>query len=187
MSLARLLFILLMVVSSWAGYYLFDKQNQEVKQVIPSAEVPVFSGTHLTNTSYTEGGVRNYRIYSRSLDHYSSTGETHFVSPLLTIFREGDVTEWQISSDNAVLDNEHALLMTGNVVIHNLIQGASFESMTTDSLNIQLIEKDFMTDDAVRLFGPQFQTTGQAMRGNFERYEAKLLNKVQGRYEALRN
>ena len=62
---------------------------------------------------------------------------------------------------------------------------AAFDTMTTDSMTIELTTKDFMTDDVVNLVGPTFETTGVGMKGNFTNQQTTLLENVQGIYEAF--
>ena len=52
-------------------------------------------------------------------------------------------------------------------------------------LGIQLDNRDFWADNQVTLVGPQFETVGQAMKGNFAENNAILYKHVQGRYETL--
>jgi lipopolysaccharide export system protein LptC len=187
MSLSRLLFVLLLLVGSWSGYYLYDKNSQPEKQIAPDKELPIFTGGNLTNTSFNENGVRNYRVYSTHLEYFAQSGETHFYQPIFTVFREGETEEWRITSNQATLSNKNELLMEGDVVVHNLLPDATFTTMKTESLQLELITKDFMTEEDVFLVGPMFETMGHAMKGNFDSHNAELYNSVQGRYEAPKN
>lgn len=187
MSLSRLLFVLMLSVASWSGYYLYDKNSQPDKQVAPDKELPIFTGGNLTNTSFNESGIRNYRVYSTHLEYFAQSGDTEFTLPIFTVFREGDTEEWRITSNQATLNKNNELLMEGNVVVHNLLPNATFTTMKTESLQLELITKDFMTEEDVFLVGPMFETMGHAMRGNFDSHNAELYNSVQGRYEAAKN
>jgi lipopolysaccharide export system protein LptC len=185
MSLPRVGYLVLLFVISWSAYYLFDKQQSYDIQVEPNTELPMFSGKGLTNTSYTDNGLRSYVITSASLDHYAKSGDTHFQSPVLKVYREGSILEWELSADTGVLNKDHILVLSANVNVKNLLPESGFSIMSTDSISIQLENRDFWTDGQVVLVGPQFETVGGAMVGNFADHHATLQEHVQGRYETL--
>ncbi|USD64995.1 LPS export ABC transporter periplasmic protein LptC [Vibrio sp. SCSIO 43136] len=183
MNMPRPIYLILLFASCWSLYYLYGYDNTQTMQVKPDTELPMFSGRNLVNTSYNQAGLRNFEIRSKYLDHYAKNGDTIFESLRLDVFREGQQVEWTISADRGVLDKEYKLHLTGKVTIKNLLPEAAFDTMNTESLVIQLENKDFYANQPVKLFGPQFTTTGNAMRGNFDRNDATLFEQVQGRYE----
>lgn len=67
----------------------------------------------------------------------------------------------------------------------NVVEGASFDRLTTEEMKIDLNSKDFSSDTKVTMVGPQFINIGNAMKGNFESNLATLFNQVQGKYENL--
>ncbi len=187
MTLKRLLYALLLLLCAWTGYYLLEKQWQEDVQVEPDAEKPLFTGNAVVNTSFNESGLRSYQIDSEYLEHFSKSGDTDFVEPVLWVYRDGTETEWRISSNTARLDKNQVLQMTGNVRIFNLLPESAVKVIQTESLRLDLISKDFDTPDHVFITGASFQNEGTGMKGNMERSVATLLKNVKGRYEALQN
>lgn len=183
MTGSRIFQIVLIGVICFSGYYLLTNQEQVVIQVEPSAELPMFTGRLVTNTNYDLEGIRNYKITSEKLDHYADSGDTLFDNLVMYVYREGTVEEWQVVSDKAVLDKNHHLTLEGNVIATNLLPDASFETLTTDKMTIELDTKDFNSDVQVTLEGPQFVNIGQALEGNLDDNEAVLFNSVQGIYE----
>ena len=185
MTLKHLFTITLLMISSWSAYYLYDKYVQNEQQVTPNQQVPVFTGKMISNNNYDENGVRNYQINAKELARYAQSGETNFTTPHLFVFKDGEQKEWEIISDVGVLNKKHELYLTGNVTVRNLLPEAAFETMTTDSIKIELTTKDFTTEDVVSLVGTTFQTTGVGMKGNFANQQTTLLENVQGIYEAF--
>ncbi|WP_105900798.1 LPS export ABC transporter periplasmic protein LptC [Vibrio gangliei] len=185
MSISRLIYLLLIFIASWSAYYLYEQSGDDFEQAIPSLEAPMFTGEHLYNTSYDETGLRNYKMYSESLEHFAQDGHTVFHSPKLIIYREGEIEEWIITADDAVLSKDHILTLQNNVLGRNVLEGASFERLTTEKMQINLDSKDFETDTQVTMTGPQFTNIGNAMKGNFETNLATLFDQVQGTYEKL--
>ncbi|GAD88177.1 MULTISPECIES: LPS export ABC transporter periplasmic protein LptC [Vibrio] len=183
MTGSRIFQIVLIGIICVSGYYLLINQEQEVIQVEPSTELPMFTGRQVTNTTYDLDGIRSYKISSEKLDHYATSGDTLFDNLIMYVYRDGTVEEWQVVSDTAVLDKNHQLTLAGNVIATNLLPDASFETLTTDKMTIELDSKDFSSDVQVTLKGPQFLNIGQAMQGNLDKNEAVLFNHVKGIYE----
>ncbi|WP_117236099.1 LPS export ABC transporter periplasmic protein LptC [Vibrio maerlii] len=185
MSFSRILYTLLIIVICGAGYYLLEKSNTESVQIAPDQELPMFTGRGLENINYNEKGVRSYRVISTSLEHYASSGDTIFDQPELTIFKLGSEEEWKITAKRGVLTEEQVLTLYDDVLARNLLPESAFDTMSTDKLFINLNNRDFWADQEVLLVGPQFETEGNAMKGNFGTNDATLYNQVQGRYENL--
>ncbi|MGF1712560.1 LPS export ABC transporter periplasmic protein LptC [Vibrio kagoshimensis] len=185
MTLPRIIYLILVFVCSWSTYYLYDKSQGHTIQVAPNLELPIFSGKNLDNITYNQQGIRSYEIESSHLEYFSKSGDTIFENPILSVFRDGHTIEWQVTARRAVMSEEQELTLYDNVAIKNLLPEASFDTMTTNKLAIELKNRDFRSETAVHMIGPLFETEGQAMEGNFDSNTATLLNTVQGRYETL--
>ena len=185
MSLSRIGYLLLAFIISWSTYYLIERSDGYDIQVEPNTELPMFSGENLTNTSFNEQGIRSYVITSVRLDHFATSGDTIFDHPVLKVYKEGTTQEWEVTAEQGTLDKEHVLTLRTNVLAKNLLPESGFDTMSTEILSIQLDNRDFWADNQVTLVGPQFETVGQAMKGNFAENNATLYNNVQSRYETV--
>ena len=185
MSIHRIFYAILVLIAASSAYYLFGSKDTDVLQTNPNVELPALSGKNVDNTNYNDSGVRSYHITSSRLDHFAVSGETKFEYPILYIYKEGETKEWEVTADRGILDKNHVLTLYDNVLAKNLLPEASFDTMSTDTLSIQLDNRDFWADSTVLLIGPTFENKGQAMKGNFGQNIATLFNNVQGRYETL--
>ncbi len=185
MSLSRILYSLLAIISIGCAYYLYTNDDSRVLQVVPDLELPAFSGTNLHNISYSDTGVRSYSITSSHLEHFSKKGETVFEQPILRIFANGTTQEWEISAAKAILDKHEVLTLYDDVVARNLLPDSGFDTLSTQRMSIQLDNRDFWANTDVLMLGPQFETRGQAIKGNFADNLAELYNKVNSKYETL--
>ncbi len=185
MNLSRIGYILLILIAGYSIYYLIDSRSSDAIQVSPDLELPTLSGEKVDNASYTETGIRSYRITSDHIDYYAQRGNTKFLNPVLYIYRDGDLLEWKVTADRGELNKQNVLTLYNNVLANNLLPDASFDTMSTDKLNIQLDNRDFWADNSVLLLGPAFENKGNAVKGNFHDNIATLFNRVQGRYENL--
>ncbi len=185
MTLSRIIYTALMLIALYSAYYLYSARNSEVIQVNPSVELPALSGQNVDNSNYDDNGTRSYRITSTHLDYYVKSGDTLFKSPVLYVYKEGDTQEWQVTAEHGILNKDHVLTLYDNVLAKNLLPDASFDTMATDKLQIQLNSREFWADTPVSLIGTAFETTGQAMKGNLKQNIATLYNHVQGKYETV--
>ncbi|PWI33512.1 LPS export ABC transporter periplasmic protein LptC [Vibrio albus] len=185
MSFKRIIYLILMIVAGYSVYYLYNGQSEELVQVPSSSELPALSGHDIENITYNEDGIRSYRVVSKLLEHYAKSGDTVFEFPALSVYRDGQTEEWRITADHGVLDKNQILTLYGNVLAENLLPEASFDTMATEKLLIHLTNRNFWADSQVLLAGPDFETKGQKMKGNFSDNTATLYDRVQGRYETL--
>lgn len=146
MSLPRIIYTLLIMIAAYATFYLYGTNKVTTIQVTPDLELPALSGQNVDNTNYAESGIRSYRVTSRYLDHYAKSGDTIFEFPVLFIYREGELEEWQVTAERGVLDKDQVLTLYSNVVAKNLLPDASFDTMTAEKLFIQLDTRNFWAD-----------------------------------------
>ncbi len=185
MSLSRIGYVILALITACSAYYLYGKHETKAVQVAPNLELPMFSGKKLSNTSYDSKGTRSHQISSSHLDHYAKSGDTIFEDPTLVIYRDGSTIEWRVTARRAILDDNQVLTLYDKVLMRNLLPGAAFDTMATEKLVIDFANRDFKAEQQVLLVGAQFETKGEAMKGNLELNTATLYNQVQGRYETL--
>jgi lipopolysaccharide export system protein LptC len=117
------------------------------------------------------------------LEYYSASGNTTFNLPILYVYRDGTIVEWKISAKRGILAKNQVLTLYDNVVAENMIEGASFDTLETTKLSIQLGNNDFWTENDVVMKGAQFENFSHALKGNFTDQVAELYNHVQGVYE----
>ncbi|CAH0527194.1 LPS export ABC transporter periplasmic protein LptC [Vibrio hippocampi] len=185
MSLSRILYGVLVLISIGCGYYLWTNEDDSVITVNPGIEMPAFNARNLQNVAYTNNGMRSYSISSSHLSHFAKKEETIFDYPVLRIFADGSTQEWEISANRAVLDKDEVLTLYGNVIARNLLPESGFDTLSTEQMGIQLDNRDFWADTDTLLLGPQFETQGAAMKGNFANHLAELYKKVNSKYEIL--
>lgn len=185
MSFTRFIYLILIVSITWCSYYIFSSERNSDVQIAPNTELPMFSGNKLENTTYGDDGIRSYVIVANHLDYFAKSGSTLFEQPILFVYKGGEIVEWKVTSKTAVLDDDQVLTLYDDVLMHNLLPGASFDTMATDKMTINLNNRDFYANQKVILVGPQFENTGGAMHGNLNSHIATLTNDVQGRYETV--
>ncbi|WP_028023126.1 LPS export ABC transporter periplasmic protein LptC [Enterovibrio calviensis] len=188
MTLQRLGVVILLAVCGYAGYYLLNQHYwQDEVQITPDAEKPLFTAENVKSTSYTEQGIRSYTLDSTHLEHYQQLDETHFNEPVLWTYSNGTEEEWRMSSEFAILENNHILVMTGRVRIFNLLPDAQIKVVTTEKLTLDLSSRDFWSDTETEITGTGLQTRGLRAKGNFGSHQMELIEQVKSRYETKTN
>ncbi|CAH0532500.1 Lipopolysaccharide export system protein LptC [Vibrio stylophorae] len=185
MSWQRFFIALLVIVCAGAGHYLFEKHWQSEVQVAIDIEKPIFVGDNIINKGYSAQGLLNYQVESKKLSYFAEHGNTEFEQPTLLVFRNGDQAEWRLTAKHATLTKEQMLILVDDVKLYNLLPNNAFEKMETDYLVLDLISKDFNTDQPTQIQGPGFHSRGNKMQGNLEQHVAELQDEVQGRYESF--
>ncbi|WP_407331489.1 LPS export ABC transporter periplasmic protein LptC [Enterovibrio sp. 27052020O] len=184
MILQRLGMVVLLAVCGLTGYYLLNQHYWQTEtQVAPDAEKPLFTAEDVKSTTYNEQGIRSYTLDSTHLEHYQQIDETHFNEPVLWTYSDGTNEEWRISSEFAVLENKHILVMTGRVRIFNLLPDAQIKVVTTEKLTLDLTSNDFWSDMETEITGTGLQTSGLRAKGNFGTHQMELIEQVKSRYE----
>lgn len=188
MTLKNVASFFLLIFSAYCGYYIFINFDwQKEQQVALSAERPLFTSKGIETTSYNTEGVRSYQLYSKYLEHFTSSDETHFEAPLLHTFKEGRLKEWRVSANNAVLEKKQFLVMTGKVEIHNLLPNSQVKTITTEKMTLDLSSRDFWTDTDIHITGANFTTEGSSAKGNFDSQYMELMEQVKTVYESKIN
>lgn len=194
MKLKSFIYTLLVIVIALSTYQLV-KDDDIAEIVAPlSVEGPNFKSHNLVNTSYNDQGQREYTLYSDSMEYFSEenqgtiddkTGKTYFENPMMNIYAKVDsnIIEWKVTAKKGVIDKDKNLILTGDVLLDNQLPDASFDTLATQEMTINLNTKDFYSNVEVKMKGPLFTNTGQSIKGNFEQNIATLSNKVQGYYE----
>ncbi|UJF19586.1 LPS export ABC transporter periplasmic protein LptC [Vibrio sp. SS-MA-C1-2] len=185
MTLKRLT-LCLIIICGFLGYYLAEKHLQPDIQVQPDTEKPTLIGHDITNNSFTLKGLLNYQIKAQKLEYFEAASNTLFQQPEMTLFRLGTDKEWVLTSDRATLTKEQILILNGNVKIRNLLPDSPLKLMTTDYLVVDLISKDFSSDQPIKFTGVNFSSSGNAIQGNFDRNEAELKDQTRGIYENIK-
>nr|WP_086938317.1 LPS export ABC transporter periplasmic protein LptC [Thaumasiovibrio occultus] len=181
----RLSIILLVGVILFCGGYLMFESSQDQAQVEPNLELPVITGKQIASTTYNQQGALLYTIEAAELNYYANSGDTVFDEPVVELYRDGKDLEWRLSANVARLDKSQNLLLDGNVRLFNLYPDAGIELIKSDDLGVALVEGTFSTESSVVITGPGYENSGVGLDGDFNNYNARLLNEVKGRYEAI--
>ncbi len=94
----------------------------------------------------------------------------------------GDISVWQVTSENGVLHEQKKLILTDSVLVENLSLDQEVQTMETERLTIMLETKEISTDEPVQWKGPQMQQQGIGMWASFETEELIVNDKITAVY-----
>lgn len=181
--LRRFYILILIAVCILGGMYLSKEYFQPEVQVELDATAPLISSKKVLMKSYNTEGVLNFGINAQTLDFYEANGETHFQKPVLILYKDGNISDWQIKSNTATLTKDQILVLTGDVLISSLRQESALKTIYTEYLIIDLVTQDFHSDRPVLIQGVSFETQGETIQGNLHKQAAILKGKVKSKYE----
>lgn len=173
------LFLITLVLGSWA-YYLYQDDNKfDLSQLIKKEGAPEYTGNRMETTVYDLKGKPQYYASAREIKRYESSDRTEFFEPLLDLFdKETAVKQWNVTADHAEITKEKMLYLKGNVKIKSLDKTSRLEKIETDHLNVDLNTQDISSESAVKSQGMGFTTTGTGLTGNLKKQVATLLSDV---------
>lgn len=184
MILKRFCLLLLIGLCSYLGYYLFSQYYWKKDiQIAPNLEKPLFTAENVSSSSYSNEGIRSYKLNSIHLEYYEKLDETHFNEPILWTYKNGIAQEWQVSSNFAVLKGDNILNMIGQVKILNLLPDAQIKTVNTERLTLNLTTQDFWSETDTDILGVGFQSNGKRVKGNFGSHQMELIEQVNSKYE----
>lgn len=181
--LRRFYILILIVVCILGGMYLSQEYFQPEVQIKLDSSVPIISSKSVLMKSYDTEGVLNFKINADTLDFYEASGETHFQKPVLILFKDGKISDWQITSKIATLTKDQILVLTEDVLISSLSPDNALKTLYTEYLVIDLATQDFSGDRPVLIHGINFESQGDTIKGNLGEQIATLKGKVKSKYE----
>jgi lipopolysaccharide export system protein LptC len=181
--LRRFYMLILILICILGGMYLSQGYFQPEVQVKLDSSVPIISSKSVIMDSYNAEGILNFKINAKTLDFYEDSGETHFQSPVLVLFKDGKISDWQIKSNLATLTKDQILVLTEDVLISSLSPDNALKNIYTEYLVIDLATQDFSGDRPVLIQGVNFESQGDTIKGNLGQQVATLKGKVKSKYE----
>lgn len=152
--------------------------------VARNSDVPTYQSEHMRSKIYDLNGKMVYLLISKDVKHYAHSGNTFFSLPEMTLFDSNDNPSWFIQSNKAELTADKMLYLNGNINANSLTDDSRLQSIITEQVEINLVNKDIISNDQVTLHGINFTSIGNKLRGNLTSKTAKLFQNVKTYYGA---
>ncbi|HBO38226.1 MAG TPA: LPS export ABC transporter periplasmic protein LptC [Pasteurellaceae bacterium] len=182
-----LLGVIALVLLAW--YYSLNQQEDALLAgLIKSKESPEYIGQKMNTVVYSPTGKKQYLAVAEKVEYYNYDGHTYFTKPLIYLFEiENEKTQqkesWKLSADNAKLTKNNMLYLNGNVIAETLLPESKLQRVETESAVVNLTNQDINSDNAVKINGQNFTSTGLKLSGNLQQQIATLKEQVKTHYE----
>lgn len=161
-----------------------ETTNAAVSLTPTNNKTPTYESRYMLSKVYTLEGKINYQLEAHSLKHYQTINETLFEKPFLILFDDTLTPAWNLSANHAKLDGiNNILYLSGQVEINNLADDIELKEVRTESIQLNLTNKDVWSDEKVTLKGISFASEGFRLEGNLAKKFAKLIDNVRTYYE----
>lgn len=157
--------------------------KRAVQPGLVKASLPQHQCHSLVTLVYDEQGNPHYRLAAAAAQHDTREQISYFEQPQLQLFNETQQIGWVVRANQARLLQQRQLHLSGNIEVTSLMAPTALQKMVTEQVQIDLIDQAIQSDHQVTLYGQQFISRGNGLRGNFNQRAFTLLNSVKTRYD----
>jgi len=160
------------------------KRNAMALVVDTRIERPDFVADDLRTTEFNKLGLVESKMSAKHMEHYAKTHTTLFTEPVLMLYPQNGKAKWQITAQNAMLEQ-----LTNQVSLHNdvIIDAIDIEeplqSLETQQVTFNLETMIGHSEEPVIIKGNGFLIKGLGLFADLNVEEITLLSQVEGTYE----
>lgn len=176
--------VTILTALAMVAYLALDDHQAKVAIVAQDLidQEPDYIVQKLTANSFSESGELSQQINALKATHYPNGDITVLEKPSIILYETG-TPKWGISSDAGNLQQQNKILLKGSVIIVPLSpQGGDF-SLTTDSLNIDLVSQMADTDDKVIIESDRSELLATGMTILLNQQFVTFKSQVRGRHD----
>lgn len=175
-------------LSLLAWFYTLNRSDEDLSDLIKKDEQPEYVGVNMQTLVYSPTGQKQYHATAKQVEYFQDNGQTHFTLPELLLFeitseKIQQKQSWKLRADKAVLTKENILYLSGNVVAQSLFAESKLQRVATEQATVNLKTQDITSDQAVKINGLNFTSTGLKLVGNLQQQTATLKEQVKTYYE----
>ncbi|MDO5053754.1 LPS export ABC transporter periplasmic protein LptC [Pasteurella oralis] len=171
-------------------FYSLNQSEQDLNTLIKKSDSPEYTGQKMRTTVFSPTGKKQYLASSESVEHFTTSGQTHFQLPEVYLFEietqensEKEKESWKLSASKAILTKDNMLYLEGNVIAESLFTSSRLQRVETESAVVNLSTQDITSDKTVKIYGQNFHSTGLKLTGNLQQQVATLKEQVNTYYE----
>lgn len=136
--------------------------------------VPNYQAVNLKSKLFNKDGRLSHQVAADKMEHYDALGFAVFQNPVYTLYLDnGD--PWQVTAGEGTLYANNRIQLENNVKIVNVRSQAYITQITTDYIEINLIDKTLSSDQKVTISGLNYELQSIGIFGNLttQQYEFK--------------
>ena len=166
-----LLFLLALIIWRW-----FSAESEDRTLNNGAIYQPSFTARQLRTQHYDAAGSIKEELQADYAEHYSQLEMTELQQPrILTRDAQGRAN-WQLSGEKGILNQDDSAILRHKVELQNLAPNPVVQRLTTDYLELDLINHQVRTNLKVEIEGPGFHNQGVGLLGKLDKNSYELLD-----------
>mgnify|MGYP003114037453 FL=1 len=181
MNVARIILSVLFISCMvWLWYPYFTKVDITASEETQVIAKPDYTAIELKQTAYNEQGKVSHKVTAVKMELYQQLGFTFFEKPIFTLYNEQQT--WRINADEATLYDDRQLVLEGNVKAQNLADNAMIDTITAQTINVDIKLLTMQSQQPVVITGPNLKITGKGLEADLKTEVIKLINHTRTLY-----
>ncbi|MFT6269746.1 MAG: lipopolysaccharide export system protein LptC [Alphaproteobacteria bacterium] len=119
------------------------------------------------------------------MEHYEALGFTVFHNPVYTLYLDNG-QPWQVTAGEGTLYNNNRIQLEKNVNIVNLRSQEYIKQISTEYIEINLLDKTLSSDQKVTISGLNYEVNSIGIFGNLTTQQYELKEHVQTEFNPIR-
>ncbi|AGH81893.1 hypothetical protein PCNPT3_09775 [Psychromonas sp. CNPT3] len=147
---------------------------------------PNYTAYNLSSTHFDTLGDISHKMFADKATTFSEKNNTVFINPRVIVYvRNKDnnqISTWQISSKDGLLEDENTLKLTHDVRVENLSLDQLIQNIATEELTLLLDKKEISSNLFITWDGPQMHQQGVGMWASLLSNEMIVKNNIKAVY-----
>lgn len=154
--------------------------NDDVLELIPN-----YQAINLNSKLYDKQGKLSHQVAADKMEHYEALGFAVFHKPIYTLYMD-DGQPWQITAGEGTLYDNNRIQLENDVKIVNLRSTEYIKEITTQYIEINLVDKTLTSDQKVTISGLNYEVNSIGIFGNLTTQQYELREHVQTEFNPVR-
>ena len=147
--------------------------------------IPNYQAVNLNSKLFDKQGRLSHQVAAQKMEHYEALGFAVFHNPVYTLYLD-DGQPWQVTAGEGTLYDNDRIQLENDVKIVNLRSTEYIKEITTQYIEINLVDKTLTSDQKVRISGLNYEVNSIGIYGNLTTQQYELREHVQTEFNPVR-
>ena len=163
--------------------WLEDEQDKPQSQT-EEAWIPNYQASKLRSTLYDKAGNVSHQVYAETMENFELLGFTLFKKPEYLLFAQ-TAQPWRVNAKEGTLYDDQRVQFETDVIITSLDKQGFLQTIKTNFVEVNLLEKTMTSDQTVEISGPDYVINSHGFTVSLETQKYELLNHVETIYQSI--
>ncbi|MGK0371860.1 MAG: lipopolysaccharide export system protein LptC [Glaciecola sp.] len=164
---------------------LLEDEEQKIANSSDVELIPNYQAVNLNSKLYDKEGKLSHQVAAERMEHYEALGFTVFHNPVYTLYLDNG-QPWQVTAGEGTLYNNNRIQLEKNVNIVNLRSQEYIKQISTEYIEINLLDKTLSSDQKVTISGLNYEVNSIGIFGNLTTQQYELKEHVQTEFNPIR-